>query len=261
MRYIKLWLSLAKNNLIRQTEFKANLFGRLILEFVWIGSQVLFFKAALTFAPNLAGWTEPEIWFFVGSLFLVDGLLMVFFHENQSNFGQMIKLGQFDFYLLYPASSAFLANFRFVNVVSIINVIIAISIVIWASTLSGIDMNFLSWLVWAIYITLGTSLVILFGILICSTSFWTTESANLVWLFHELYRLGFRPEGIYHPWLKRLLMSVFPAAFFISIPVQLSIGKLGGWWFVYPFVVFIILFFLVNSIWRRGVKNFEGAFS
>lgn len=255
LRYVLLWLSLCKNSVIRQTEFKANFVGRLFIEVVWIFAQILFFKSALRFVPALAGWTEGEIWFFVASLFFVDGMMMVFAHDNQSNFGQMIRLGQFDFYLLYPVSSLFLANFRFVNAISLINIAMSLSLAIWASRLPGMHV---AWLVWALYISLGSAMVVLLGVLLCSVSFWSTQSTNIVWLFYEVYRLGHRPDALYSPWLRRLLRTVFPAAFFISVPVQLAVGHLRGWWYVYPFAIVLVLALLCNWVWKRGVGVFEG---
>ena len=185
LRYFKLWLSLLKNSVIRQTDYKANLIGRLLIEVVWMGTQILFFKSAFRLVPALAGWSEGEIWFFVGSMFFVDAMMMMLVHDNQNNFGQIIRLGQFDFYLLYPASSLFLANFRFVNAMSFINIGCAFALVIWASTFPDVHMTLLSWSVWLCYVFIGSGLVAMLGILLCSLSFWTTQSSNIVWLFYE----------------------------------------------------------------------------
>ena len=261
-RYLKLWLDLARNSLLRQLEFKIDFAGRLSIELVWIGTQLIFFKSTFQFLQSLAGWSVSEIWFFVGSLIFVDGLMMGFFHDNQNRFGQVIRLGLLDFYLLYPVSSRFLANLRFVNVISLINMFIACGILGWASHLPGLHLDFTAWLLWFVYMILGAVLIGSLGIIIASLAFWTTQTSNLMWLFYELYRLGHRPESLYAPWLRRLLIGVFPAAFFISIPVQIALGKVHGIaWYLAPFLWTAAALWASRWVWKLGLKRYESAMS
>lgn len=262
MNYLTLWWALAKNNLSRMSEFKYELMSRMIVEIIWMSSQVLFFVSVFQFTDRLAGWTKAEMIFFTGTTIFVDGIMMALFHDNLNRMGRLIRLGLMDFYLLYPGSVTFLANFRFVNVIAFCsNALTGLLVCAWASTLPGIDLNFMSILIWFVYALLGAALVICLGMSVAASVFWTTQSSSTSWIYFELYRLSFRPESLYGPWIQRFLLYVFPAALFMSVPVQLALGKLDGLWFVYPWIILAIAMAVTRKIWKRGLAQYEGALS
>ena len=98
--YLNLWLSLAKNSLIRSMEYKTNFIGRSVVEVLWIGTQIVFFEAVFSQVGLLKGWNHTEMLFFCGSMFLVDGFYMMTLHDNMTGFGRLMRSGLFDFYLL-----------------------------------------------------------------------------------------------------------------------------------------------------------------
>lgn len=242
-------------------EYKANFLGAILIEIVWLSSQILFFHSIFQFTGSLGGWSEGEIWFFVGSTIFVDALYMFFLHDNMKSFSNLIRNGLMDFHLLRPISALFLACFRHVNVISAFNFICAFVILATSIVRFHLEVDFLHLVLWFVYIFLGFSIVAGLAIIVCSLAFWTTQTSYLMWLFHELYRTGFRPESFYGPLLRRILLSFFPAAFFISIPTQIALGKLQGAWFLYPWLLASGIILATKLLWRAGVKNYEGALS
>ncbi len=261
LRYLKLWLQLARNNLLRQLEYRSNLAGRILIEIVWISTQVLFFKTLYAQTGSIGGWTEGEIYLFVGSLYFVDGLQMILMHDNQQKFSDSIRNGLFDFYLLRPVSTLFLSLFRYVNVACLFNLVVALGLMVWPFATGLLVFSWTTVGILAVYLPLGFLLLTCMLVFILSIGFWATQTSNLLWLFYEIYRLGWRPEGYYAPWLRRVLLSVFPAAFFISVPVQLALGKLGGAWFLAPWAFVGLGLMGASFLWKRGLRNYEGALS
>ena len=259
MRYVRLWGSLFKNAFSRELDYRANFVGRAFVEVIWIFTVVITFETTLRLTDRIGNFSPNEVWFFVGSLVTLDGLFMVLFHDNQRQFDRMIRHGMLDFHLLRPISSLFLANFRYVNVISVTNLVVGLSISGWAA--HRLDMSLAALSLWAVYLLLGLVMVGCVGIALASVAFWTTQAGNLLWIFFEFYKLSFRPETIYEPWLRRILLTIFPAAFFISIPVQIALGKLHGLWLVYPWLIAATLCLFAGFIWKRGLKKYEGAMS
>lgn len=258
-RYPAIWLKLFRYAFVRELEFKSNFVGRIFIEMVWIFTQVVFFGVVNAQVGHLGNLRGDEIWLFTGSIFFVDGLFMMFLHDNQKDFGSMVGGGLLDYHLTRPLSALFLACFRNVNTISLFNILVATSIVVWSGVRLHLDA--LAWVTWFACILLGFGLILCLTIATCAISFWTTRSANLVWLMFELYRLGWRPESLYAPWMRRLLIVVFPAAFFISIPVQLSLGRLGPEWIAYTLLAVTIAGGLTATLWVRGLRRYEGAMS
>jgi len=255
-------MALLKNALIRQLEFRLNFLGSTLCESVWISTQVLFFHSILRLAPTLGGWTEGQVWFFVSSYIFVDALYMFFIHENMKNFSGLIKNGLMDFHLLRPASALFLAFFRIPNTNAVFNFTMSLGLLTWTLTHFDLHMGPAHFGLWLFYILLGFTSLAALCIGITSLAFWTTQASSLTWFFFELYRLGSRPQDFYVLWLKRFILVGFPAAAFISVPVQLATGRLSGpLWLLYPLIVCALAVTMAAVIWRRGVRVYEGALS
>jgi len=261
VRYLRLWFEFAKNSLIRQLEYKVSMIGRFMTEIIWLSGQLLFFKSVFLQVPHFAGWTETEIYFFVGSLYLIDGSFMLFLSENQNRFGDLVRNGLFDFYLLRPMSAFFMACFRHLNLAGLVNLSAGVGLSIWALTHGELALSSADIAIWLLYLAVGFGLLVCLLMSVCCLAFWITQTSNLNWLFFELYRLGWRPENLYPLTIRRFLWVVFPAAFLVSVPVQLALGKLSGAWFVYPWLWLIVSISVLRVVWRRGTARYEGALS
>lgn len=261
LKYLRFWLSFARNSLLRQLEYKLNFIGRASVEVAWVSTQIVFFAAIFNLVPSLGHWSQPEIWFFLATLIIVDGVFMMLVYDNLTKRSSMVREGLLDFVLLRPVSSLFLTNFRYVNTISLTNISMGVGLMIWTFVHHGLVLSAGQVLLWFVYTTLGAATVIALTVLVSSLAFWTTQAANLTWFFFEIYRLGFRPETFYPSWIRRVLMTIFPAAFFISIPVQITLGKKDGAWFVYPFLACAVMWMIAIFVWKRGLKRYEGALS
>lgn len=241
-------------------EYKTNFIGRSVVEVLWIGTQIVFFEAVFSQVGLLKGWNHTEMLFFCGSMFLVDGFYMMTLHDNMTGFGRLMRSGLFDFYLLRPVSALFLGVFRNVNAISMVNMAFGIGVSAWAIRTGDLSLSGTDLLVWAFYLLLGAWMVVMLGVFIMSFGFWVVHTQPLVWLFFEFYRLSFRPDDLYAAWLRRILLSVFPAALFVSMPVRLALGKeTGTQWMLYPVVAVITMTSLAVFTWNRGIKRYEGA--
>lgn len=260
--YVGLWIHLFKNTLHRAVEYRTNFFGRSFTEVLWISSQILFAYSITGHSSTILGWRSEELLVFFGFMTLLDALFMLFIHDNLREFESLIKNGTFDFHLLRPVNTVFLSTMRFPNAVSLVNLSYSIGIIIYASIKLDVTLSLLTLLAGIIYFLLGFLLVFLLNVFIMSLGFWMTRTNMLVWLFFEFYRLSFRPDDFYFHWLRRILLSIFPAAFFISIPVKIFLGKaLESWMWFMPWILLVIGFITVRTMWQKGIKNYEGALS
>jgi len=260
--YFYLWINLYKNTLQRALEYRTNFLGRGFVEVLWVSSQVLFVYSIAGNNTSIAGWETTELLLFFGFMTLVDALFMLFIHDNLREFEGLLREGTFDFHLLRPVNSIFLSTMRFPNSVSIINLIYASGIILYAcskltSSLSAANMS-----IGLLYLAIGFGLVFALNVFIMSLGFWMTRTNVLVWLFFEFYRLSFRPDDFYFSWLRRILFTIFPAAFFISVPVKIFLGKdLHPWLWIGPWLLLLVGIWVARTAWHKGIKNYEGALS
>ena len=73
LRYVELWLSLAKFSLLGELAFRGNFLVKIFVEMLWLGILLLFYSRSSTRrAPSRAG-TVHEYLFFVGCYFAMGG--------------------------------------------------------------------------------------------------------------------------------------------------------------------------------------------
>jgi ABC-2 type transport system permease protein len=172
-----------------------------------------------------------------------------------------VRGGLFDFYLLRPMSAFFMACFRHLNVAGFVNFTSGIVLSAWAISSGELPLTAWDVALWLVYLLVGFGILVCLLMGVCCMAFWVTQTSNLNWLFFELYRLGWRPENLYPPWIRRFLWVAFPAAFLISVPVQLALGKLSGAWYFYPWVWLVVMIAVMRFVWKKGVARYEGALS
>src|ERR1017187_5916560 len=75
LRYIKLWLSLAKFSLLGEMAFRGNFLFKVVVEMLWLGILLLFNFTVFQQTSTIADWTANEFLFFIGCFFAMGGLM------------------------------------------------------------------------------------------------------------------------------------------------------------------------------------------
>src|SRR5438876_10246992 len=112
VRYVRLWLSLARFSLAREMAFRVNFVVKGFVEVLWLSILLVFYGMLFTQTDNVASWTRGEYLFFVGCYFTFQGLVEALFIENCNQFADLVRTGDLDFYLLKPIDEQFLVTFR-----------------------------------------------------------------------------------------------------------------------------------------------------
>ena len=79
---------------------------------LWLGILLAFYRDGLRPDQHVAGWSEPQYFFFVGCFFALNGLIEMLFLENCNEFAELVRTGDLDFLLLKPIDEQFLITCR-----------------------------------------------------------------------------------------------------------------------------------------------------
>ena len=260
-RYLSLVREIANNCLQREMQYPVNFFVSMFVEIFWQFTLVIMFSSLFQFVDLLAGWSQGELWVFLGTLFVCDAYYMFFLDKSKREFAQYIRHGVFDFYLLKPVSAFFLSNFRFYQFTAVYNLLIGVALISWGVVGGGVVLSVGAALLWLFYLLIGLVLLTCLSVVTNAIAFWTINADHLPWLFFEFYQFAWRPDNLYSKWVRRIVLGIFPAAFVVSIPVKLALGKVEGIWFVYPLLVCVLFVWLTRQLWVAGLRRYEGALS
>src|SRR5262249_12982954 len=101
---------------------------KLSVEVLWLGLLLIFYRTVFAQTSVVAGWSEAEYLFFVGCYFSLEGLIETLFLANCTEFGDLIRSGELDFYLLQPLDEQFLVSCRNVDWSTAPNVVMGMAL-------------------------------------------------------------------------------------------------------------------------------------
>src|SRR5438105_5737137 len=122
LRYFRLYLALARYGLARELAFRGNFLVKIFVEILWLLILLAFYRTVFSKTSVVADWSESEYLFFVGCYFTLAALIEALFLSNCSEFAELIRTGDLDFFLLQPIDEQFLITCRTIDWSCVANV-------------------------------------------------------------------------------------------------------------------------------------------
>src|SRR5471030_2282818 len=101
-RYAEIYRVQLKNNWVREAVYRTNFLTSVAVDMIWIAVEVSLFSVIYANVPTLAGWTKPQVYFFLGIFFASDALFTTFFQRNFWMFSDLVNKGELDILLTKP---------------------------------------------------------------------------------------------------------------------------------------------------------------
>lgn len=261
MRYARLWISFLKMSWMADMEYRFNIVLRIIGEFSWYIAQLSVFEVLYLHSNTIAGWDVHDMRVFMGSLFLVDVFYMIFFMENMSQIATLVKRGDLDLYLVKPVESQFMVSCRKVSTAYGLNVVLILGYLIWA--IVHLPHPVSVWQILSFVVTMGAGLASYYAIrfMFGTLSVILHDAGNVEFIWHQLWRLATRPDPIYPFYLRVIVMTVFPVAFFSSVPSRVLVEGLDLRLLVAAPLLGAALLWLSHFFWNAALKRYSSASS
>ena len=127
--YRRVFLTFARNSLIREMTFRANFLIQCVSATSWtlmnIGFYVVVFQHTDAIGKS-TGWEQSEFFLFLGTTWLINSLVQTFFMPNAQEFSELIRTGNLDFALVKPIDTQFLISFQRVEWASLSNFVLGL---------------------------------------------------------------------------------------------------------------------------------------
>lgn len=260
-KYSHLYWAFCRASIIADFEFRLNVVLRVATDVLWNIAQIATFEVLFRQTSVMGGWTLPQMRVFLGVLFVVDALYMFFVHENLHDFSSKVRKGEMDLLLAKPADSQFIMSLQRACTPALGNLIIAMG---WLSyCVSRLEGNLgAERILWFLVLVPCGLIVVYAGRFYFATlSLFYTRAENLEYLFYQIYRLGMRPDAIYQPWLKYIVLTILPAAMIASVPARAIIDPPNRWLYVWAIALAITCAWLTTVHWKRALRSYASASS
>lgn len=259
-KYLSLWLSFFKTSFIADLEFRANFIIRLVTDIFWYIAQVMTFEALYLYTDRIGSWTLEQTRVFLGVVFVVDGLYMIFFHDNLDRMTERARKGELDLLLAKPVNSQFMLSTQRVGTVLIGNFLIGSSYLVWAlANYSAFNALKLLWL----FLLIPSGLICFYTVrfMISATTLIFTRADNLQYIWYQIYRLGLRPDSIYAPWLKFLILTLLPVGMIASVPSRALLDETNVALYLYAVGLAGFLLYCSHRFWNYCLTHYTSASS
>ncbi|OYV84444.1 MAG: ABC transporter permease, partial [Planctomycetia bacterium 21-64-5] len=158
--YLCVFLTFAKNSLVRDMTFRANFIYVLIFEYTGeIGART--------------GWHKYEFFVFLATTLFINSLVQTFFMPNANEFSELIRSGNLDFALLKPIDTQFLISLQRVEWSSLANFVFAGGLLGYSLARLSHRPPVLQMLLYPVYVACGVAVLYSLMIVLSSVSVWS----------------------------------------------------------------------------------------
>lgn len=259
--YVRLYFYLLGINFQSRLAYR----GEFALSLVSVGTELtvrlVFLSVIYSFIPSLAGWTYPQMLLLFASSFILEAIAWFTWRSGILKLHLAIQDGSFDFLLTKPASLLFLTAFRRMDLEDVARVIVGVALIIYSVQLSGHAPNWTAWVFWLVAMCLSQVVYFSFGLMIKTTSFWTTQTSEINYLIYSLDRLNQYPTQLYTGLIRFLFTFIIPVTFISTLPAQLLNGTVG-WLGLLGLALFAFFFFLLARwVFYSAIRVYSSASS
>jgi ABC-2 type transport system permease protein len=268
-RYFRLFAAFGRFSLVNEMAFRANYVMKVLVEVLWLGILLVFFDTLFTHTKAVAGWDTYQFLFFLGCYYTLEGLIETLFLENATDFAELVRTGNLDFYLLKPVDEQFLVSLRKVDWSTAPKALLGAVIMTYALVALSAEGTWAFDLLRAMaFVTLfvcGVALAYSFLLMLTSTSVWLVRNQSLMemwWLFTTLMRY---PRDVYRGgWASPLYVFfsyAVPVLLVISVPAEVMLKVLD--WPSVALTAFAAVVLLAFSRWFffRSLRSYRSASS
>jgi ABC-2 type transport system permease protein len=279
-RYARVFLTFARNSLIRDMTFRADFLFHCVSSVAWTLMNVGFYLLVFRVTPMIgkeSGWGRDEFLLFLATVWFINSIVQAFFMPNANEFSELIRTGGLDFALLKPIDTQFLISFRRVEWSALSNFIVGLIIAAAAlySMATRADGAYVpspvSLLLYPFFVACGVA--VMYSVMIClaATSVWLGRNQSLYDFWFYITNFSRYPMEIYNTRLGRPLLGFFtfvvPVLLVVNVPARIlarPIDPRADWeWQIAIWAVIATALSLLFSRWlfKRSLKSYRSASS
>jgi ABC-2 type transport system permease protein len=259
--YARLWLTSARYSVMRTLMFRGDFFIWALVELFWMGVNLLMISVIYGHTNTVAGWTKYEMMLLVGTSLLIQRFLMGFFWSSIFEMGRNIRSGHFDFFLAQPGNVMFMATTRKIDPDSMINSVVALSVVIYSARQLGLHPGLADLALYALLVACGVIIHYSMLVMCVTPAFWITSAQGIEGSYFTLSEFSRLPQRAFTGIAKVAFVWVLPVVVVSNTPAGTLLHGFDlrqiGWllaitagWFTLAVVMF-----------HRGIRRYSSASS
>ncbi len=214
-----------KSSLVRELEFRANFFAKILQNIVWMVFFLLIVKVVYLNTNSVAGWEEGGAYLLSATCFLMLSIVNGLFTYNLIELPEKVRKGTLDFDLVKPIDAQLLISIRKIRFDEIGTFIVGVVMVILGCKMSGYVPTTLEVVFYVMLCVCSIVIFYSFSLMLMTLAIWLVRVDNLWVLSDSIFTIARFPLDIFGGRAARILTFVLPLAFISSIPSKALLGQ------------------------------------
>ena len=255
-KIVKLQWDFFRLSAIADMQVPFNLGIQFFNDILWYTVQILLFEAIYLHVDTLGGWGVAEMRTFLGVLFLVDGIQMVFFSENFDRFTEKVVSRDLDLYLTKPANTQQIMTAQKMQCGYILNAVFALGWLLWSLTLIPGGFPWSRAPLLLVVIPAAVSIFYSTRLIFSTIALVISRAEHFHELYFAFFKMGQRPDWVYGPTLRYVILLIVPVGMMASVPARILVNPDESAALPALFVISVLFFWLANCFWKWSVKSY-----
>jgi len=272
--YLRVFLTFARNSLVRDMTFRANFLIETFSSMSWVFMNLGFYLLIFRYTPMIGagtGWGKHQFLLFFATTLLINSLVHAFFMRNAHEFSELIRTGTLDFALVKPIDTQFLISLGRVEWSSLANFMVGLAVLGYSLWKIDYTPGLVQLALYPIYVLCGVAILYSLMISLSASAVWLGRNQTLYNFWFYITNFSRYPMEIYQGtfgdpirWLFTFLIPVLVA---VNVPARLLVRPLDPRspedWLLPLFAIFATVASLAASRWvfNRSLLSYRSASS
>jgi len=255
-RYIKLFFSFLKYNLVQEMEFRQNFYIRLITQIFYVALQLIVVNTFFQYTNALGNWTKMEVFVLIGIFRLIEGAFHMFIQSNLLGLPELINRGELDLLLYKPINPLFFVSLKDHQLYEVSTFFSGFLILWYTQLIHGPN--------WINVISLAFfGFIVLYNIMLffSTLAFYIPRLSALSSIWDVLSKTSRFPLDIFTKSSRAVFYMVIPLFLVATLPSQIVLGKISPAYFIIQLIGTAFVSAIVYRFWLFSLRHYSSASS
>jgi ABC-2 type transport system permease protein len=258
--YFRVFLTFARNSLVRDMTFRANFLIDSITSVAWMLLNLAFYLLVFRYTGSIGkdtGWEEYQFFVFFATSLVINALVQTFFMTNADELTDLIRTGGLDFLLLKPIDTQFLVSLRRVEWSSLSNLAVGLVLLGYSLLRLAYLPGPIQVVLYVVYVACGVAIYYSLMIALASATVWMGRNLTLYDFWFYITTFSRYPMEIYtgpvgQP-LRQFFTFIIPVLVVVNVPARMLVRPLAAqnWqsWLLAGFTILAAAASVASSRW------------
>ncbi len=263
MRYLRIYMMLMRNSLIREMGFKANFLLWTVVELCWFLGQVLFIDVLFSHVDQIGDWNRWQMVALISTHQIIAQIFQAFFYINVTNLPELVRTGKLDTYLTLPVDAQFTVSTKQFGLDNLTNALIGTGILLYSIKQLQIAPSLPQVCLYLAAVMLGVCIHYSVMFSLSSLCFWIIRAQGLVYGYFNLFNIGRYPDTVYKGVFRVIFSWIIPVILVANVPARVitraADSALAGMLQLCAATIFVMI--VCRLIWLCGLRRYSSASS